>query len=277
VTKTQGSYSATYEYNYGDKLVEVTSDFPGEGDVSYAYRGDGKRESRTYSGSTTEYHYNAGWNVIAEHDGSDVLQRTYIYDGPLSSVGQFSHCSEAKRLPGGHWSAAKRREGFTGKPYDSQTGLYWFPYRYYSPAQARWLTRDPLGMVDGPNVYAYVVGNPVGRVDPLGLATREEKFHWCNTICLGVGAVACASAPTGPPASVPIILYMVICAVGCPILAEDWPSGGCRRNCMKRCISSPNISGRGSTVRVCSRRCRKLGSPSSPIPDELPPWYELAP
>jgi len=57
---------------------------------------------------------------------------------------------------------------YTGKPLDTATGLYHFPYRQYDPNASRWLTRDPLGMVDGPNVYAYVTGNPVGLVDPLG-------------------------------------------------------------------------------------------------------------
>ncbi len=57
---------------------------------------------------------------------------------------------------------------FTGKMLDLETGLYYFPYRYYSPPTARWLTRDPLGMVDGPNVYAYVGGNPANAADPLG-------------------------------------------------------------------------------------------------------------
>ena len=30
-----GSYSATYAYRYGDKLGSVTSNFPGEGTVTY--------------------------------------------------------------------------------------------------------------------------------------------------------------------------------------------------------------------------------------------------
>ncbi len=58
---------------------------------------------------------------------------------------------------------------FTGKTLDLETMLYFFPFRYYSPVAARWLTRDPLGMVDGPNVYGYVGENPVGHRDSLGL------------------------------------------------------------------------------------------------------------
>jgi hypothetical protein len=43
--------------------------------------------------------------------------------------------------------------------------MYHFPYRYYKPDAGRWLTRNPLGMVDGPNVYASLVNNPVMQKD----------------------------------------------------------------------------------------------------------------
>jgi RHS repeat-associated protein len=42
-------------------------------------------------------------------------------------------------------------------------------YRWYDPATARWLTRDPIGYAGGSNLYGYVGGNPVGGVDPWGL------------------------------------------------------------------------------------------------------------
>jgi len=74
---------------------------------------------------------------------------------------------------------------FTGKELDSASGLYYFPYRYYSPGIARWMTRDPLGMVDGPNVYGFVKGRPVSVFDVLGLATAwlcTDNFHEWNII-----------------------------------------------------------------------------------------------
>ncbi len=40
---------------------------------------------------------------------------------------------------------------------------------YYDPITGRFLSRDPAGMVDGPNVYAYVGNNPVSSRDPSGL------------------------------------------------------------------------------------------------------------
>ena len=32
----------------------------------------------------------------------------------------------------------------------------------------RWTSADPAGLIDGPNVYAYVGGNPVQHIDNLG-------------------------------------------------------------------------------------------------------------
>jgi RHS repeat-associated protein len=58
---------------------------------------------------------------------------------------------------------------YTGHDWDATANLYFAPYRFYNPQLARWMSRDPLGMVDGPNVYAYVNGMPVGGIDPLGL------------------------------------------------------------------------------------------------------------
>lgn len=68
-------------------------------------------------------------------------------------------------------TVAKR---FTGHLYDVKGNIYQTPFRTYSPTTARWLQRDPLGMVDGPNMYAYVGGNPVNWTDPLGLRFLVE-------------------------------------------------------------------------------------------------------
>ncbi|MFM1918558.1 MAG: hypothetical protein RLZZ303_192 [Candidatus Hydrogenedentota bacterium] len=67
--------------------------------------------------------------------------------------------------------------GFTGHKWDAETGSFYAPYRYYSPASARWASRDPLGMVDGPNVYGYVTNQPTRMIDPLG----EKSCEKCET------------------------------------------------------------------------------------------------
>jgi RHS repeat-associated protein len=61
--------------------------------------------------------------------------------------------------------------GFTGSWQSAPTGLVWMRARWYSPALAQFLSPDPLGFIDGPNLYAYAAGDPVNRIDPLGLGS----------------------------------------------------------------------------------------------------------
>jgi len=61
--------------------------------------------------------------------------------------------------------------GYAGMHYHAQSGLYLTKYRAYDPQSGRWLSRDPIGEAGGINLYAYVEGNPVSFIDPLGLAT----------------------------------------------------------------------------------------------------------
>jgi hypothetical protein len=39
--------------------------------------------------------------------------------------------------------------------------------------EGRWLNADPSGFAGGINVYGYVGNNPIGRIDPMGLATAS--------------------------------------------------------------------------------------------------------
>ena len=59
--------------------------------------------------------------------------------------------------------------GYAGGLYDPDTGLVRFGMRDYDPREGRWLTKDPIGLQGGYNVYSYVEGNPISRIDPLGL------------------------------------------------------------------------------------------------------------
>jgi RHS repeat-associated protein len=65
--------------------------------------------------------------------------------------------------------------GYTGKPYDTATGLYNYGYRDYQPEVARFTTVDPIR--DGANWFAYVNNDPVNYVDPWGLESTTIFFY----------------------------------------------------------------------------------------------------
>ncbi len=58
---------------------------------------------------------------------------------------------------------------YQGMALDSVTGLYHERARWYSPSLGTWISQDPAGYINGANTYQFVMGNPVGRVDPAGL------------------------------------------------------------------------------------------------------------
>jgi RHS repeat-associated protein len=63
---------------------------------------------------------------------------------------------------------------FPGHYYDAETGLHYNRFRYYDPALGCYLQSDPLGIVGGLNLQAYLA-NPLTDVDILGLSTRHGR------------------------------------------------------------------------------------------------------
>jgi len=219
-SKSDGTYSATYAYRYGNKLASVTSDFPSEGNATYQYDGAGKRRQRTGGGATTKYRWDMGWTVLNEEDNLGDLTRTYVgrstahVDGSDPSTGTWrfyvhDHLGSTRGVynsdktqyaafeptPYGEVYASSgpinditRR--YTGHDWDDAAELYYAPYRYYAPGLARWITRDPLGMVDGPNIYAYAQNSPINAMDSLGLDdSRHYPYDFEDTMEDNFGTV----------------------------------------------------------------------------------------
>lgn len=71
------------------------------------------------------------------------------------------------------WAAKSAVQGnrkshrYSGKERDA-SGLYCFGLRYYAPWLARWTSADPLGEVDGLNLYRMVSNNPLSLRDRQG-------------------------------------------------------------------------------------------------------------
>ena len=70
---------------------------------------------------------------------------------------------------------------FSGQYHDAETGLHYDFQRYYDPRIGRFIQQDPIGLAGGDNVYAYAP-NPIGWVDPLGLACANVDAEGTLTI-----------------------------------------------------------------------------------------------
>jgi RHS repeat-associated protein len=84
--------------------------------------------------------------------------------------------------------------GFAGGLYDEHTGLIRFGARDYDPVTGRWTAKDPIGFSGGDtNLYAYVGGEPVNRIDPGGrvwenLHLKPWGYWGCRTpLCRALG------------------------------------------------------------------------------------------
>ena len=58
---------------------------------------------------------------------------------------------------------------FSTKYEDDVTGHLYYGFRYYSPQLGRWLSRDPIGELGGPNLNGFLSNEPLSRVDEHGL------------------------------------------------------------------------------------------------------------
>lgn len=59
--------------------------------------------------------------------------------------------------------------GYTGRQYDSESGLYYYRARYYNPYTSRFLSEDSANFLsEDENFYSYVSNMPTRLTDPTG-------------------------------------------------------------------------------------------------------------
>jgi RHS repeat-associated protein len=131
----------------------------------------------TQAGQDYSYVFDGSGNIDALLDGAQSKAAAYAYEPFGALLAQAGGLDQPMR--------------FATMPYDEGTGLSLFPYRAYSAALGRWLTRDLLGEPRGANLYAFAGNNPVSRIDPLGLAFAApgdiEPGGVATIVCDGAG------------------------------------------------------------------------------------------
>ncbi|MCC6528611.1 MAG: toxin, partial [Polyangiaceae bacterium] len=92
-----------------------------------------------------------------------------------------------------------KRYRYTGKERDEETGLAYHGARYYCPWLGRWTSADPAGLVDGPNLYGYCRGDPVGGSDPSGLQPVNDSTDIeAKSTLPSEGTAGAGGAPPNP-------------------------------------------------------------------------------
>ena len=77
-------------------------------------------------------------------------------------------------------------------------GLNYHGARYYAGWLGRWVSCDPRGIAEGPNLYSYVLGKPLKFVDPTGLGGEETDriLNELATWAVSLGADYKGSSPS---------------------------------------------------------------------------------
>ena len=162
----------------------------------------------TQGASTTRMGYD-GLDRIAEYDAANAVQRRYIhgpgidnpiawYEGSGITTRRFLTADERGSIiavtdsAGAVLSLNKYDEygvpqstnlgkfGYTGQAWLPEVGLWHYKARAYRPDIGRFMQTDPIGYEAGPNWYAYVGNDPIGRTDPSGQSFLCDSDGGCG-------------------------------------------------------------------------------------------------
>jgi RHS repeat-associated protein len=161
----------------------------------------GLRAPETAPLSPADFEYDSGPKSFRRYDPAGVLRGDgrFCENGVLSeydAVGTSRHrlgpvvlAANAVALTAGP-GTFRAGLGLCGLPFRSASRLGFLRGYAYDPRNASWLSEDPLGPVDSPNLYGYVGLRPHEKTDPLGLAeqTPEMKDQQCRVT--GIGCTA---------------------------------------------------------------------------------------
>jgi RHS repeat-associated protein len=161
IARTVGGIQTRYLLDLNGGMSQVLAELESSNAVkNYYIYGDGSLLSRISStGQRFTYHYDHLGSTTAVTDDSGTVAEQYGYDefgrvlasGPANSDNPFRYVGQFGVM-------------------DEDNGLLHMRARYYDTGNGRFLSRDPLGFGGGDlNLYAYVRGNPVTGIDPLGL------------------------------------------------------------------------------------------------------------
>jgi uncharacterized protein (TIGR03437 family) len=222
--KTDGQDITNYQWDARGRLAQIT--LPNGQEISYGFDALGRRISRTADGVITRFLHD--WDDVVLDRGSDgsatdylnglaidhKLRQKSISTGSIyflpdhlgstaaltTDAGNLVELSQYEAF-GETQGSALTRYGYTGRECEAATMLMYYRARFYSPTMGRFISEDPIGFVNGPNLYSYVRNKPIGLTDPTGLQPNPySQFGQCLLDCTGsvpgAAGIALLCAPT---------------------------------------------------------------------------------
>lgn len=208
IRKQKGEETTTYRYDAADRLIAVKlneeacyhydafhrriAKVKGNKTTRYLYVGQDEIGSIDEAGNIQElrvlgqgYGAEIGATIAVELNGQ-VFAPSHDFRGNITALSDHSgKVIESYRYSTFGETAIYNAEGrkidaslignpwrFSSKRADEESGLLYFGRRYYDPYNGRWITADPAGLADGPNLYAYLHHSPLNAFDLYGL--QEE-------------------------------------------------------------------------------------------------------
>jgi len=219
--------ATTYKYDQAGDLAAIERAEEGETPAiaeSFGYDGTGLLTSRTVGLTTAHFVWDlSGSPELLLSDGEDSYVYgpgglaveaisagevpTYLHHDQLGSTRLLTNASGeatgaftygAYGALTGHSGTATTALGYAGQYTLGQSGLQYLRARFYDPATAQFMTRDPIESFTR-SPYGYAKENPVGRIDPSGLcgvSSVGDFFESFNPISEENCAYEAASSAT---------------------------------------------------------------------------------
>ena len=172
------------------------------------------------------------WNVTTLTDSNGDPVERYIYDAygtPAVLTGTFG----SRTASDYDWEYH-----FTGRRWDSETGLYYYRNRLYAAQMGRFLTRDPAVYVDGYSLYrAAFVPNKTDPSGKLRFSKGKPWFRDCGGLRHAVNWLLDRGEDHG-------IILQAVCYLGAVF--------ACRGKEKPRCIQDKTDC---TNQRTCSSLC----------------------
>ncbi len=158
IAKIVNSVETRYVVDPSGALSQVLAESDSGGNITaYYVYGLGLISKITPAGNAYYYHYDGIGSTIALTDSLGNIVNKYAYDAFGKVLSQTETISNTFKYVG--------RFGVM----DDGNGLLYMRARYYDPEVGRFVSKDPIGLMGGINIYAYGKNNPLRFADPVGL------------------------------------------------------------------------------------------------------------